>query len=163
MTSVSSVVATAVSYTNIMWQGWAGACLLNMSALYLHQSILGHILTVSLFNLLQPCPATCTLLNLSYRWSSKLSWRQIPPLSEYYHWRSFQHQHLCVMHVTPVCCPAQTLCAGSRGPGRLCGQRIFPVCTIHWLSQSVSVGVWWEQQSVIGWAAGGGPWLGIIC
>lgn len=38
----------------------------------------------------QLCPATCTLLNLSCRWSSKLSWRRILTLSEY-----VRHQHRC--------------------------------------------------------------------
>lgn len=40
-------------------------------------------LTGSLSCLLQPCPATCTSLNLSCRWSSKRSWGPIPTLSEY--------------------------------------------------------------------------------
>lgn len=119
---------------------------------------LGHTFSYFLcLVLLQPCPATYTLLNLSCPWLSKLSWRQIPTLSEYYSLCTFQHQCPCNaserhMSLTWCCHRVQTLCVGSRGLSD-CGQQIFQFAPIN---DSDFLGVWWEWQLVIGWATGGG-------
>lgn len=62
--------------------------------------------------LLQLCPATFTLLNPSYRWSSKLSWRLSPTASESCHLCPFQYMSTWVL---PVVDPELRHCVQGHG------------------------------------------------
>lgn len=110
------------------------------------------MLTFSGPRVLQPCPATCTLSSLSYRLSSRRSWKQIPTLGEYYHWSAFHHRSHAVSEgrVTPACRWPSALCWGVTGPGS-------PTCPAWAVNISLGiysdcVGVWRRWQLVIGWA-----------
>lgn len=145
-----------------------------------------HIFTFSPSRLLQLCPATCTLLSLSYRWSSKLSWRQIPTLSEYYH-RSASHHHCAVRWKACDSCLllAQSLETLCRGQGAwkpmwaanilVCiysdsDDSVMRVAACNWLSSSIPmvvyhllVTVYMYTYNINPQAACGGMWCSQSC
>lgn len=81
---MSSVVAVTLSSTQTRGDKYCCDTALLVSICSIRQPW-PHIFIFSLSHLLQLCPATCTLWNLSCRSSSKLSWRQITTLSKYYY------------------------------------------------------------------------------
>lgn len=136
------------TYTIITWYVFLWPC----QHTFTRACSAGYFLTLSHFLRLvcsQPCPATCTLSNLSCHWSSKRSWRQIPTLSEYYHLSAFHH-HCAISESHMMIHRSDTVCSG-QGAWKTKWAANTSVC-----SDWVGVGVWWERQLVIGWATGGG-------